>query len=331
MSESRNVLVTGGAGYVGSHTCKALHESGFQPIVVDNLSNGYAWAVKWGPLVEGDIRDTRLLIEVIKSCKPCAVLHFAAFIEVRESVTDPLKYYRNNIGGTLSLLNAMGETGIDKIIFSSTCAIYGMPEGDMLMEDTPQQPINPYGHSKHIVEQTLADLAQHGKLKYAALRYFNASGADPGGEIGEAHNPESHLIPLAIMAALNKNGTPLKIFGTDFPTPDGTAVRDYIHVNDLAAAHVVALKYLLAGGKADAFNIGSGKGHSVLEVVEGLRAIGLEVPVEKTGRREGDPPRLVANAAKANSVLGWKTRMSDLPNILSTAAAWHKSGYGKSS
>jgi UDP-glucose-4-epimerase GalE len=326
MSEPSNVIVTGGAGYVGSHVCKALSRSGFRPIVYDNLSNGHKWAVKWGPLVEGDMHDTTLLTEVIKSSRPAAVMHFAAHIEVGESVKDPLRYYRNNVGGTLSLLTAMAAAKVNKLIFSSTCAIYGLYEGQFLTETIPQRPISPYGHTKHVVEQILADLAAHEKLNYAALRYFNASGADPEGELGEAHDPETHLVPLAIMAGLNadKGGTPLKIFGSDFSTPDGTAIRDYTHVTDLAVAHVKALEYLLRDGKSDGFNLGSGKGHSVLEVVEGLRDLGLPVPAEKVGRRPGDPPRLVADAAKAAKVLDWRTKMSDLPTILSTAMTWHK-------
>jgi UDP-glucose-4-epimerase GalE len=323
---TETVLVTGGAGYVGSHACKALSKGGFQPVVYDNLSEGHAWAVKWGPLVSGDLFDAPLLIKTIEQHKPCAVLHFAAHAYVGESMQNPLKYYRNNVGGTLSLLGAMQETGIEKLVFSSTCATYGVPETELLAETHPQKPINPYGGSKLMVERMLAGMASAGQVNYVALRYFNAAGADPDGEIGEAHDSETHLIPLAIMAALGakKGAAPLKIFGTDFPTPDGTAIRDYIHMNDLATAHVAALKYLLAGGKSDVFNLGSCKGHSVREVVASLRALGLDVPVEETGRRAGDPPRLVADAAKAASILGWRTQMSDLPTILSTAVAWHR-------
>jgi len=322
MTASKIVLVTGGAGYVGSHTCKLLSQNGFQPVVIDDLSNGHEWAVKWGPFVQGDINDTALLTEVIKSSKPCAVIHFAAHIEVRESVQNPLKYYRNNIGGTLSLLNAMEKGGVDKIIFSSSCAVYGLTDGPFLIESCPQRPLSPYGRTKSIVEQMLGDFAANGKLSYVALRYFNASGADPEGEIGEAHEPESHLIPRAIAAS--QGGPPLKIFGTDFQTPDGTAVRDYTHVNDLAAAHVLALEYLLMGKNSDCFNIGSGQGHSVLQIIEGLRRLGYELAPQRAGRRAGDPPRLVADIAKATSAfVGWMPRMSDLNTILSTAVAWH--------
>ena len=323
MSDQKTVLVTGGAGYVGSHTCKILKNNGFSPVAYDNLSEGYEWAVKWGPLIKGDLHDAPLLVKTIKQHKPCAILHFGAHAYVGESVENPLKYYRNNVGGTLSLLAAMEETGLDKLVFSSTCAIYGVPEGDLLTENSAKNPINPYGQTKYVVEQILADLAKHKKLNYVALRYFNAAGADPEGEIGEAHEPETHLVPLAIMAALGQ-GAGLKIFGSDFPTPDGTPVRDYIHVNDLAMAHVAALKHLLVGKGSDFFNLGTGHGHSVLNVIDGLRDLGLKVPAEKTGRRAGDPPRLVADASKANKILGWHAEMSDLATILSTALAWHR-------
>jgi UDP-arabinose 4-epimerase len=325
MSEPQNIVVTGGAGYVGSHVCKALSRNGFRPVVYDNLSNGHEWAVKWGPLVQGDVHDLKLLTEVIKSCRPAAVMHFAASIEVGESVKDPLKFYHNNVGGTLTLLTAMAECNVKNMIFSSTCAIYGLYEGTFLTETIPQRPMSPYGHTKHVVEEMLADLAARDKLKYIALRYFNASGADPDGEIGEAHDPETHLVPLAIRAGLNadKGAAPLKVFGTDFSTPDGTAIRDYCHVNDLADAHVLALKQLLRDGKSDVFNLGTGNGYSVLEVVEGLKALGLHVPTEMAGRRAGDVPRLVADAGKAHSVLDWQPNMK-LLDILSTALAWHK-------
>jgi UDP-glucose-4-epimerase GalE len=322
MSENKNVLVTGGAGYVGSHVCKALSQNGFLPIAYDNLSNGHEWAVKWGPFVEGDIGDTPLLTEVIKSCRPCAVMHFAASIEVGESVKNPLKYYRNNVGGTLSLLAAMQAGRVDKMIFSSSCAVYGMTDGPFLVESCLHRPVSPYGRTKSMVEQLLADVAAEGKFSYVALRYFNASGADPDGEIGEAHDPESHLIPLAIAAAQGE--APLRIFGTDFNTPDGTAIRDYTHVCDLAEAHVLALKYLLVGQSSEAFNIGSGTGHSVREVIEGLRKLGYPISPQIAGRRPGDPARLVADATKIFTMLGWQPQMSDLMTILATAVAWYK-------
>jgi UDP-glucose-4-epimerase GalE len=322
MAATRTVLVTGGAGYVGSHACKALSRAGYQPIVYDNLVYGHREAVKWGPLVEGDLFDARLLTETLHTSKPCAVMHFAAYAYVGESVTNPLKYYRNNVGGTISLLGAMNEAGIDRLVFSSTCATYGVPETPLLAETHVQKPINPYGGSKLMVERMLAGMACAGQINYVALRYFNAAGADPDAEIGEDHNPETHLIPRAISSCFG--GEALGIFGEDFPTPDGSAIRDYIHVNDLAAAHIKALEYLVGGKPSDYFNLGTGKGHSVLEVVDAIKALGLTPNTQKAPRRAGDPPQLVADAAKANKILGWRAEMSDLNTILSTALAWHK-------
>ncbi len=324
MIKTNNVLVTGGAGYVGSHACKLLRQNGFTPIVYDDLSKGHAWAVKWGPLVEGDISDTGLLTAVIDACRPCAVMHFAAHIDVRESVHNPLKYYENNVSGTLSLLKAMESGGVDKLIFSSSCAVYGMTDGPFLVECYPQRPLSSYGRTKMMIEQVLADLAAQDRLSYIALRYFNAAGADIDGEIGEAHDPETHLIPLAITAA--QGGPPLKIFGTDFLTPDGTAIRDYTHVWDIARAHVLALEYLLMGMSSEAFNLGSGTGHSVLEVIEGLRKLGYKVPAQIAGRRVGDPPQLVADTTKIFRLLGWQPHMSDLESMLATAVSWHNKG-----
>jgi UDP-arabinose 4-epimerase len=321
MPANKTVLVTGGAGYVGSHACKILAKAGYRPVVYDNLIYGHREAVKWGPFVEGDLHDAHLLAETLAAHKPCAVMHFAAFAYVGESVADPLKYYRNNVGGTLSLLSAMHTAGIDRLVFSSTCATYGNPETELLAETHPQKPINPYGGSKLMVERMLSGLSGAGQMNYVALRYFNAAGADPDGEIGERHEPETHLIPLAIAAGMG--GAVLKIFGNDFPTPDGTAIRDYIHVNDLAVAHVKALEHLLAGKSSDFFNLGTGHGYSVLDVVAALRTQGLDLKTEQAPRRAGDPPRLVADASKANSVLGWRADMSDLPTILKTAIAWH--------
>ena len=322
MAASKTVLVTGGAGYVGAHASKALYRAGYMPVVYDNLVYGHREAVKWGPLVEGDVHDAARLADTLAAHKPSAVMHFAAYAYVGESVENPLKYYNNNVGGTLSLLGAMRDAGIDKLVFSSTCATYGVPETPLLAESHPQKPINPYGESKWMIERVLAGLAAAGQMNYVALRYFNAAGADPDGEIGEDHDPETHLIPRAIAAA--HGGPALKIFGGDFPTPDGTAIRDYIHVNDLATAHVKALEHLVAGKSSDVFNLGTGHGHSVREVVDALRALGLDPKTEKAPRRAGDPPQLVADATKAGAVFGWKPAMSDLATILKTAVAWHE-------
>jgi len=320
MTQTRNVLVTGGAGYVGSHTCKALSRSKYLPIVYDNLSRGNAWAVKWGPLVQGDLYDTRLLTATLRNVAPCAVLHFAAYAYVGESVSNALLYYRNNVGGTLSLIEAMQETGVDRLVFSSTCATYGEPDVPAISENHPQNPINPYGQSKLMVERILSDLSAAGKMKYIALRYFNAAGADPEGEIGEAHDPETHLIPLAVKAGLT--GGQLNLFGAENPTPDGSAIRDYTHVADLATAHIMALAYLEAGKPSDCFNLGSGSGHSIFQVLETLRELGINPQSVIRPRRVGDPPRLVADNAKAKMVLGWKPVHSDLKEILSTEIKW---------
>ena len=316
------VLVTGGAGYVGSHTAKALARAGYQPVTLDNLSRGFAHAVKWGPLEQGDILDRAFLDDVLARHRPHAVLHFAALAYVGESVTDPARYYRNNVVGTLTLLEAMRDHGIPLLVFSSTCATYGLPVRLPLDEDHPQAPISPYGASKLMVERMLADLgAAHG-LRSVALRYFNACGADPDGEIGENHDPETHLIPLAIGAALGSQPK-LKIFGTDYPTQDGTCIRDYIHVTDLAAAHVAALRHLEAGGASTACNLGTGAGLSVRAIVtEVARQVGRPVPAEEGPRRPGDPPELVADPTRARQLLGWTPHCSDIASVISTAYAW---------
>ena len=319
---SGTVLVTGGAGYVGSHTAKALAQAGYTPVTLDNLSRGFAHAVKWGPLEQGDILDRAFVDAVLARHRPHAVLHFAALAYVGESVTDPARYYRNNVVGTLTLLEAMRDHGIPAIVFSSTCATYGLPVRLPLDEEHPQAPISPYGATKLMVERMLADLgAAHG-LRSVALRYFNAAGADPDGEIGENHDPETHLIPLAIGAALGSQPK-LKIFGTDYPTPDGTCIRDYIHVTDLAAAHVAALRHLEAGGASTACNLGTGAGLSVRAIVtEVARQAGRPVPAEAGPRRPGDPPELVADPARARQLLGWTPRCSDIASVISTAYAW---------
>lgn len=316
------ILVTGGAGYIGSHTCKLLASSGYRPICYDNLSTGYADFVKWGPLEVGDLHDTAKLMSVMKAYQPVAVIHFAARAYVGESVENPFKYYKNNVGGTLSLLEAMRATGVKPIVFSSTCATYGIPDDKTIREDCPQNPINPYGRTKLVIEMMLRDLSSRGEINQISLRYFNAAGADKDGEIGEKHDPETHLIPLAIRAGMG--GRPLSIFGTDFPTPDGTCVRDYIHVEDLASAHLAAVQHLLAGGDSDFFNLGTGRGNSVREIVDALRGLGIPVVANEIGRREGDPAYLVADAAKAKVILKWQPRYMDIKDTLATAIAWHK-------
>lgn len=317
------ILVTGGAGYVGAHACKALAKRGYRPIAYDNLVYGHEAAVKWGPLEIGDIADRARLDAVIAQYRPQALMHFAAFTYVGESVADPGKYYRNNVAGTLSLLEALRDHGIGKMVFSSTAAVYGTPDMVPIAEAAAKAPINPYGLSKWTSEQMIADFgAAHG-LRSAVLRYFNAAGADPDGELGECHDPESHLIPLA-MQAVTGDGPPLTLFGDDYPTPDGTCIRDYIHVADLANAHVQALEQLDHRDGAEVFNLGTGHGVSVREVLDAVgRAAGKPVPHSIGPRRAGDPAELVSDPGKANRELGWKPAMSDLDTIVDTAWAWH--------
>lgn len=318
------VLVTGGAGYVGAHGCKALNKAGYRPVVYDNLVYGHEDAVLWGPLERGDIADRTRLDAVFEMHHPIAVMHFAAFAYVGESVADPGKYYRNNVCGTLTLMEAMLAHGVDKMVFSSTCATYGEPRQVPIREDEPQQPINPYGRSKLMVEQMLADFERARGLKSVMLRYFNAAGASPDAEIGECHDPETHLIPLALDAAVEK-GPALTVHGEDYPTPDGTCVRDYIHVGDLADAHARALKYLEDGGATRAFNLGTGAGVSVREVLDAVeRVTGRKVPHHVGARRPGDPPVLVADTSRAGVELGWAPTMSDIDTIIATAWAWHQ-------
>jgi UDP-arabinose 4-epimerase len=316
-----NILVTGGAGYIGSHTCKRLAEYGYTPVTFDNLSSGHAGAVRWGPLIVGDIRDTVTLEKALKDHSVQAVVHFAAHAYVGESVQNPLKYYENNTIGSISLLRAMRNTLVEKLVFSSTCAVYGNPTQAALTEDHPANPINPYGRSKRFVEQIFLDESRSGQLRFVSLRYFNAAGASTDGDIGERHNPETHLIPLAIQSHITTDS--LRVFGNDYDTPDGTAIRDYVHVDDLAAAHVLSLKYLDADGPSDFFNLGTGTGYSVMEIISALERLGARPKYEITGRREGDPARLVADARKAESALGWSSKNSSLDHILKTALQWH--------
>jgi len=319
---SQSILVTGGAGYVGSHACKALAAAGYRPVVYDDLSRGHAESVRWGPLVRGNLHDRARLVEAMRAHRVVSVMHFAAFAYVGESVGDPELYYRNNVGGTLALLDAMREAGVETIVFSSTCAIYGIPDRLPIREDAAKGPLNPYGDTKLTIERALHWYGGAYGLRHAALRYFNAAGADPEGEIGEDHDPETHLIPLVLRAALGR-GEPLQVFGTDYPTPDGTAIRDYIHVMDLADAHVRALGHLAGGGASLALNLGTGSGHSVREVVAAVERIaGRPVPQREAPRRAGDPPQLVADAALAVVRLGWQPRFSDLDTIVGTALAW---------
>jgi UDP-glucose-4-epimerase GalE len=316
------ILVTGGAGYIGAHACKALSRAGYTPIAYDNLVYGHPQAVKWGPLEEGDITDYARLEAVMRKYSPKAVMHFAAYAYVGESVEKPSKYYHNNVAGTLTLLESMRSCGIDKIIFSSTCATYGMPEQIPIPEDHPQNPINPYGRSKLMIEWILKDFAAAYDMRYVSLRYFNAAGADPDAEIGENHDPETHLIPLVLDAALSQREH-IEIFGTDYDTPDGTCIRDYIHVTDLADAHLLALKYLLGGGKSDVFNLGNGKGFSVREVIAtALRITGCDIPCVESDRRPGDPPVLIGSCDKIKKTLGWRPVYKDSNEIIKTAWRW---------
>jgi UDP-glucose-4-epimerase GalE len=320
---AKNILVTGGAGYIGSHTAKALARAGYRPVTYDSLVYGHRHAVKWGPFVEGDIADTAKLEQVIKGEAIDAVVHFAAFAYVGESVTKPEIYFQNNVVGSLSLLDAMRHTNVKPIVFSSTCATYGMPDRMPITEETLQRPINPYGETKLMIERALAWYGPAHDIRSVSLRYFNACGADPEGEIGEEHDPETHLIPLILDAALGKRAA-IDVFGTDYPTPDGTAVRDYIHVQDLADAHVKALAYLFDGGETTQVNLGTGTGNSVREVIDAVeRVTGRTVPRREVARRAGDPPELVADPTKANNLLGWKPQMSDIDSIIRTAWAWH--------
>lgn len=316
------VLVVGGAGYVGSHACKALARAGYEPVVYDNLVFGHADAVKWGPLEIGDIRDGEGLDKVFAQYRPDVVMHFAAFAYVGESVADPSKYYNNNVSGTISLLDAMRRNEVGRIVFSSTCATYGIPQSLPITEETPQAPINPYGYSKLVMERVLADYERAYGLKWAAMRYFNAAGCDPEGELGERHDPETHVIPLAILAALG-TGPRFQVFGTDYDTPDGTAIRDYIHVSDLASAHVSAIPYLVGDNPSRAFNLATGRGTSVIELLRAVeRATGWPVPADHSPRRAGDPPALYAVAQRAQELLGWSPEYPDIDEIVATAARW---------
>jgi UDP-arabinose 4-epimerase len=317
------VVVTGGAGYIGSHACKALRAAGWEPVVYDNLVYGHREAVKWGPFEQGDILDEARLAEVFAAYRPVAVMHFAAFAYVGESVTEPEKYYRNNVEGTAALLRAMRKAEISRLIFSSSCATYGMAETIPISETQLQAPINPYGRTKLIGEQIARDYAHAYGFDCIALRYFNAAGADIDGDIGEDHDPETHLIPLVLQAAAGIRPA-ITVFGDDYDTPDGTCIRDYLHVADLASAHVAALEKLGTGSTGfAALNLGTGQGTSVREIIEAAeRVTGRSIPVTMAARREGDPAALVADPSAANEALGWTARHSDLDTIISTAWNW---------
>lgn len=318
------ILVTGGAGYIGSHACKALAAAGHQPVTFDNLVYGHREAVKWGPLEIGDLLDTPRITAVLEKYRPAAVLHFAAYAYVGESVTNPYKYYQNNVTGTLSLLQAMKQVGVQTIVFSSTCATYGVPAIVPIPETLPQEPINPYGMSKLMVERILQDASAAYGLRAVALRYFNAAGADPEGEIGEAHDPETHLIPLVLDAAAGRRRH-IQIYGTDYPTPDGTCIRDYIHVCDLADAHVLALEYLQNGGQTDFFNLGNGQGFSVRQIIDTAEIVTKQkIPTQNSPRRQGDPPALVGDPKRATNILKWKPKKSNIQTQIQDAWKWHQ-------
>ena len=325
------VLVTGGAGYVGSHACLRLKEAGYLPIVYDDFSHGYRWAVRFGPCEEGNILDTERLTHVLSVHKPVAVLHFAAFIAVAESVASPSLYYRNNVSGTLSILDAMKAARVHNIVFSSTAAVYGTPVSSPIPESAHLLPINPYGTTKLTAERLLGDFAVAHGFRAAALRYFNACGADPEARIGEAHEPETHLIPLVLDAAAGRR-KPVAVFGDDYPTPDGTCIRDYIHVLDLADAHVKALSHLTSGSGSLmlALNLGTGRGASVREVIDtAKRVTGLPILEVKGPRRAGDPAALVADPTRAKTILGWSATRSALEIQISDAWRWHQVYFGK--
>jgi UDP-glucose 4-epimerase len=316
----KNILVTGGAGYIGSHTCLALAKRGYIPIVFDNLVNGHREFVKWGPLEVGDVRDKQRLEAVILKYQPTAIVHFAALIEVGQSFQDPAVFFETNVGGSIALLSAALKAGVHKVVFSSTSATYGLPQGP-LREDHPQCPVNPYGRTKLMVEQFLDELSTTAGLHCIKLRYFNAAGADPSGQIGEWHTPETHVIPLALEAALQERT--FKVFGTDYSTRDGTCIRDFVHVSDLAEAHCQAVEHLLAGGKNMTVNIGTGIGTSVREIIDCVESVsGRPLAVDYLPRRQGDPPELVADNTVAKSALNW-TPHFDINAIIKTAWKWH--------
>jgi len=323
------ILVTGGAGYIGSHVCKALKEKGYRVVVFDNLEYGHRDFVRWGTLEEGDLLDKAALDAVFKKHEPSAVMHFAAYAYVGESVTDPARYYRNNVLGSLNLANSAKAHGVKNFIFSSTCAVYGVPAAVPITEDMPLNPINPYGNTKLAIEKLLEDYGRAYDMSSVRLRYFNAAGADPASEAGEDHDPETHLIPLILDAAARLREA-ITIYGDDYETPDGTCVRDYIHVRDLANAHVLALEYLMKGGKTMAINLGNSRGHSVREVIRTVKEVSnRKFKVIIGPRRPGDPPSLIGSNKTAEKVLGWKPERSDMQTIIEDAWRWHGKRFRK--
>jgi len=317
------ILVAGGAGYIGAHTCLRLAEAGYLPVTLDNLATGHREAVKWGPLAVGDIRDVETVRSLVRRHDVKAAIHFAAYSLVAESVANPVKYFDNNVGAGSLFLGALVDAGVEAVVFSSTASVYGVPARSPVVEDDAKAPINPYGASKLAVEGLLGALAAAGRLRHTSLRYFNAAGAAESGEIGEAHDPETHLIPN-LLAAARPGAKPMTLFGSDYPTPDGTAVRDYVHVVDLADVHILALRRLLEGGDSQAWNVGSGEGASNRQVLTAAeRVLGRPIPHTVGPRRAGDPPALVADPSRLKAALGWAPKLSDLDTIIATAARWH--------
>ena len=319
-----SILITGGAGYIGSQTAKSLSRAGFEPVAYDNLSTGNRWAIQWGPLVEADLCDHRALREALKKYNVTSAIHFAAHAYVGESVREPRRYFENNVVNTLHFLHALLDAGIHHVVFSSSCAVYGVPERIPIGESHPKLPVNPYGDSKLFIERVLDWYGSAYGLRWAALRYFNAAGADSSGDLGEVHNPETHLVPRLIEATLGRLKS-VEIYGVDYPTEDGTAVRDYVHVQDLAEAHVAALQYLLSGGESFSANLGTGHGVSVREAITAVeRVSGVAIDAKTAPRREGDPPVLIADPTSAERILGWRPRFSSLDNIVKSAWDWHR-------
>jgi len=321
-------LVTGGAGYIGSHTAKRLAQAAIEPIVYDDLSSGHDWAVQWGPLVRADLGDQETLRATIAKYEISAAIHFAAHAYVGESMLEPRRYFHNNVTNTLTLLDALLNAGVGCIVFSSSCAVYGVPQSIPISEEDAKKPVNPYGESKLFIERALGWYGRAYGLRWAALRYFNAAGADPSGEVGEVHDPEPHLIPRAIESALGRSPD-LEVYGVDYPTPDGTAVRDYVHVSDLADGHVAALERLMSGGQSFAANLGTGEGVSVREIIRAVeRVAGVPLNAKSAPRRPGDPPVLVADPSRARELLHWNPKLSSPDSIIRTAWRWHKSKLG---